>query len=288
MRHILAVALALASGVVGCCYLGRGPGGAPASDARGATEAATAGHAVVLDVALIERPAGDGFLDRELWDLGNEQGVDLELKPALEENGLRVAQVGGMLPARLQALLKSPRSCPDPRRLRAEPDAPTPVQVGPPRKALAFEVHERGGARPLDLTDATCFFEVTPALEGEDGLRLRFRPRIRHGKARIETHVASDPGGPLRLAVEAREPVEEFPHLCWELTLVPDEYVLVGARRDRPGTIGSAYFTTAGRLKQHLLVLRASRLGSHGVDESMGQSPPLAMQAAWTARGTGR
>ncbi|MFO0845176.1 MAG: hypothetical protein U0797_22805 [Gemmataceae bacterium] len=287
MRQLLAVVLALASGAAGCCFQGTAPEGGPAGGARRAAEA-PGGHGIVLDMALVERPAGDDFLNQGVWDLGNEQCVDLEVKPLLEENGLRVGLIGGMLPPRLQALLKSPRTCPDPRRLRAEPDQPTPFPVGPPRARLAFQSFQAGQGKPVELADANCSFGVTPALAGEGGVRLRFLPRIRHGKAKAEPQVARDADGSLRWAVEAKEPVEEFPHLAWELPVNADEYVLIGGRCDRPGTLGASYFLTADGKAQKLLVLRAARLSSRAVDENLTQSPPLALQAVWTARGSAR
>jgi hypothetical protein len=285
MRQLLAVVLALASGAAGCCFQGTAPGGATAGDARRAAEA-PAGHGIVVDVRLVERPAGDEFLNQGVWDLGNEQCVDLEVKPVLEVNGLRVGLIGGTLPPRLQALLKSPRTCPDPRVLHAAPDQPIPLAVGPPRPKLAFRSFQGGQGRAAELADASCFFEVTPALVGEGGVRLRFTPHIRHGKAKAEPQVARDPDGSLRWAVEAKEPVEEFPQLVWELPVNADEYVLIGARCDRPGTLGAAYFLTADGKGQKLLVLRAARLSSRAVDENLSQSPPLALQATWTARGS--
>lgn len=292
MRHLLAVVLALASGVIGCHCLPGTPGGdsAPMSDARRTTDSATQEQVVFLDVALIERPRGDYFLEQELWELGNEQGIDLESKPMLEENGLRICQIGGLLPARLQALLTSPRTCPDPRRLRAEPDQPTPVQVGPMRPKVAFQLRQGNSSQPLNLEQAHCFFEVLPSLEGEQGLRLRFTPRIRHGKTRIEPHVTRDPDGPLRWAVEAREPIEDFPQLRWELTVGPNEYVVIAGRPDRPETLGAAYFMpTAGRNQQRVMVIRACQMAAgDGVDEAFSQSPPLALQAAWMPRASRR
>lgn len=285
MRQWMAVVLALASGVAGCCFQGTAPEGLPASDARRAAEA-PAGHTIVVDMAFLERPASDEFLNQGLWDLGNEQCIDLDTKPLLEENGLRVGQIGGMLPPRLQALLKSPRSCPDPRRLRADLDNPTPIQVGAPRARLVFEARHHGQGRTVELSDATCFFEVIPTVDPEGGIRLRFTPRVRHGKAQAEPRVARDAGGVLRWAVEVKEPIEDFPQLGWELPVTSDEYVLIGPRLDRPGTLGTAYFLAADGGTQKLLVLRASKLSSREVDETLTQSPPLALQATWMARGS--
>ena len=103
MRLLLATMVALAS-LPGCGLL---PGKGRTSQSHDAQfpvrAAAPQGDTVYLDVALIERPAGDDFLDREVWDSSDEQGVGLEVKPILEENGLRIGQFG-LLPDRLQTL----------------------------------------------------------------------------------------------------------------------------------------------------------------------------------------
>src|SRR5207247_4496708 len=69
---------------------------------------------VQLDVAILERPLGDPFLDKELWQHTDEMIVDLDRKAAVEDNGYRVGQIIGMTPGKLQDLLKSPRSCINP------------------------------------------------------------------------------------------------------------------------------------------------------------------------------
>lgn len=295
MRHLQAVVLALASAAVGCCGLPGWLGGrhhptGPAGDPQPVVEArrpadASARQAVLLDVALVERPRGDAFLEGELWELGNEQGVDLETKPLLEENGLRVGQIGGILPARLQALVTSPHSCPEPtRRLRADAEQGTQVQVGGSRARLTFAVQQGADRRAVELANAVCFLDVTPTPDGERRVRLRFTPRVRHGKAAFQPRVARDPGGALRWDVEAREPVEEFPALSWELTVGPDEYVLIGPRLDRPDTLGAAYFLGQSERGpvQKLLVLRAVPLADPSPDDTLQGAPPLALQASWT------
>jgi hypothetical protein len=126
-----------------------------------------------------------------------------------------------------------------------------------------------------------------PALDGENRLHLTFRPRIRHGKARLETHVARDPDGLLRWTREAREPIEDFNHLRWEVTVGTEEYVVIGARLDHPDTLGTAYFLPEGIRggTQKLLVLRATLVRS---GEGPVSQVPLALQASLTARGSRR
>ncbi|MFO0877020.1 MAG: hypothetical protein U0840_06570 [Gemmataceae bacterium] len=287
MRHLQAVVLVLTFALVGCCgLLETSREVAPTIAERQPMGSTTPGQTFVLDVALLERPRGDAFLNQDLWELGNEQGVNLETKPILEEHGLRVGQIGGLLPPRLQALMTSKRTCPDPRRLRAESEQPAPVQVGPSQARLAVLVGPGDPPRKLELTDAVCFFEVIPQAERQDGIRLTIRPVIRHGQAKIEPRVERDAEGTLRWSVEARDYVEEFPDLHWEMNLNADEYVLIGARLDRTDRLGPAMFLSADGRTQRLLVLRALRLEHQVIDENLSQSPPLALQATWTARGS--
>jgi hypothetical protein len=292
MRHVQAVVLALAAGVVGCCFTGRsGRDVSMTQVARPPTDTPS-GEIVYLDVALIEQPFGDRFVNRDLWDLGDEQGINLELKPVLEENGLRVCQLGDMLPARLQTLLASARSCPDPRRLRAEPGKPTLLLIGRPRNRCAFQLAGDAGRRQVALEQAQCLLEVVPVLEDEQRVRLCFTPHLRHGKERITPRVEKDPDGPLRWAMEARAPVEEFPALRWECTIGPKEFIVLGGQPERANSLGRSFFVPEGESTptQWLLVLRASRVQlGLPADESLRQAPPIAMQAAWpAARGSSR
>src|SRR4051794_15409274 len=64
---------------------------------------------VLLELALIERPLGDPFLNDEIWSSADCQVVDLEKKGFLEDNGFRIGQIVGMNPAKLQTLLDSER-----------------------------------------------------------------------------------------------------------------------------------------------------------------------------------
>src|SRR5262245_36631374 len=65
---------------------------------------------VQMDVALLEQPPGDAYLNGELWQTADESGVDLDRWDSLAGNGFRIGQFAGILPDRLQALLTSERS----------------------------------------------------------------------------------------------------------------------------------------------------------------------------------
>lgn len=290
MRHLQAVVLVCLSGMIGCSMTGT-LSSTPLPEVRATAELEAGPEVVFLDIALLERPTGDRFLNHDVWESGDEQGVALESKPILEENGLRVCQIGGLLPPRLQGLLGSRQSCPDPRRLRAIADQPTPVQIGPARARCAFRMEHPEGGRAIDVARATCFFEVVPLIEADGRVRLRFTPRIRHGDTRLETRVVREADGSLRWGVEPCDAVESLPGLGWEVTLTAEEYAVVGARLDRPDTLGTSYFVPDGPEgpTQRLLVVRATRQPwkkSETVTHEL--AAPLALQAGWTVRGSQR
>src|SRR6516225_7580746 len=71
----------------------------------------TAQDAIDLQTALIEASIGDRFVNHDLWTIADDQVLSLSQKAVLEENGFRIAQVGGVTPAGLLSLLTSERSC---------------------------------------------------------------------------------------------------------------------------------------------------------------------------------
>lgn len=293
MRYLPAVLVALAAGCLGCGGLDSLPSYRRSQPPPAPPQETEPQRYVALDMAVIECPYGDPFLEDELWQRGDEH-VDLDVQPILEENGLRVCRIGGVLPARLQALLISPRSCSPPRRLRADLDKPTPVLVNSRHPHLAIQYRDGDKAREIQFDQAQCLFEIIPSRDEDDGLKLRFRSRLRHGRALIETKVANDPGGELHWTKEPGEPTEDLPALTWELPIRPDEFLVLGTRLDRPGTFGHACFINSGGAKriQTVLVLRASSVCGAESAEPSGdtrkQSPPLAAQASLTAREHGR
>jgi hypothetical protein len=176
---------------------------------------------VQIDVAVLERPVGDLYINQGLWAFADEQVVALESKAVLEDNGFRIGQIGGITPAELQTLLTSERSC-----------------------ALL--------PRP------------TPDFSG--------------------------------WMFQQERPVERYPTLGWEVNLSPNEYIVVGARLERPHTLGHRFFVHPDEPNpvQRLLVIRTGRTTAEDpslpatAEETNGYwTPPLASQAAWSsARGT--
>lgn len=253
------------------------------------------GDAFQLETYLIETSLRDPFVEEELWSLADDQVVPLELKALLEKNGLRVAQVGGVAPAGLQALMRSPRSCPDPRRIQQAFGKTADVKLGPPLAQATFQVQADGATTPLDLHQAECYIIVAPTMATDGRIRLRCKPEVRHGNSVVAPSPSQDRTTWL---FQKQQPTETFDGLAWEVTLGAAEYTVIGGRFDRPDSLGNVAFirTQESPPRQRILVLRASRPGNPGIRESenapdtfTGRTPPLAIQAAWTtARGSDR
>jgi hypothetical protein len=297
MRHWLAVVVALAGGVLGGCVSEQPERSTARLHAPGL--AGPVGEDVVyLDVAEIERPAGDAFLNRDLWSDADEQvvhvegddpSVSLERKTALEKNGFRIAQIGGLQPPeKLQDLLLSQRNC-KAHRIQLHADHDTTIPLGPTRKQCRYRLHQEGQSVALEFQNAQCFFEVMTSLAEEGRVSLRFTPHVKHGELNTAFTPLRDAAGVLRWGRQEQQPEEIYPELSWTVTTAINEYVVIGTACENGETLGEQFFLSSednpGR--QRLLVLRATHVPS--ADRvTQGRSPPLALRASWTAvRGRG-
>jgi hypothetical protein len=252
---------------------------------------------VYVDVAIIERTLGDSFLNRELWSEADEEvvhvdsepSVNLERKTALQKNGFRIGQVGGLLPSRLQDLLTSERSC-QTRRIQLHAGHETILSCGPIWPQCRYRLVHDDRPETVELDKAQCKLKVVPSLAGEGRLRLHFMPRIKHGEMKPAIVPILDTDGQRRWDRQENQAEEVYPWLDWTLTLVPNEYVVVGALLGTGEALGEQFFLTREDdhpIVQRLLVLRATHVPTP-VQEDLGRCPPLALRAGMsTIRGYG-
>lgn len=237
---------------------------------------------VVMDVAILERPLGDHYINEDFWKHADEQAIALERKAMLADNGFRIGQVGGITPEGLQALLTSERSCARPRRLQLHAGNPTALPIGPPLPQCHFEIHQEEQQTPVTLENAQCVLTVVPSLTSDGRTRLHFTPEVQHGESQQQPRPLADRSG---WEMNKERPAEKYPALGWEVTLAPNEYIVVGARYDRPQTLGHRCFVRKDTTPpvQQLLVIRTTRPTEGVVPETTaafaGRVPPLAFQA---------
>jgi hypothetical protein len=257
---------------------------------------AAAADVVQIEVSLVERPVGDRFINQELWTLADEQIIPLERKAALEENGFHVGQLGGNTPAGLLTLLTSERSNVNPRRLFVHAGQPSRVILGPTAASFSCKVQQDGEATNVAVEKAQCAFNMIASLTADGRTRLQFTPQIRHGDKMLAPRPAADGSG---FVLQEEWPTESYPWLVWDVTLAANQYVVVGARPERPETLGYQCFVRRQESApvQRLLVIRTWRTTATSPSEILADStdeeslasrvPPLAQQAAWTkARGS--
>jgi hypothetical protein len=247
---------------------------------------------VVMDVAVLERPAGDRYLNGALWSTIDEQSVDLERRALLEDNGLRVGQLGGMLPAGLQSLLTTDRGDADRHRVWKHSGTGKLVALGGVHPKMQFQLLADGKPTPVALENAQWQLQVVPTLLADGRVKLTITPQAEHGRRGLLPQAGED-----GFSLQGQRPTERYAALTWDVTLAAQEYVVVGTRFDQPGTLGHACFvdTDVARPVQRLLVIRANRGGDAagptpaGAEAAApGEAPPLALRAArTTVRGSG-
>src|SRR5262249_2517256 len=118
-------------------------------------------NVVQVDVALIERPLGDEFLNKELWTHTDEMIVDIERRGVSEDDGFRVGPLVGGTPSGLQTLLKSPRACINPRRRMVLSGHTVSQILGSDKIQASFTIHQGTRSEEVTLTQARFCLDVT-------------------------------------------------------------------------------------------------------------------------------
>jgi hypothetical protein len=289
MRRLWAI-LGLLCGLAAGCLTGE-PAAAPDRwlERLSPFQGKAAFDVVVMDVALVQVPVGDRYLNQDLWAAADEQIIPAERRGSMEDNGLRIGLAGAIPPEGLLNLIVSPRNCPEPRRIQTHTGNSTTVPLGSTFAELNFLLHDDAHptGQPVSLADADIGLMVTPTLTPEGRVHLQFVPQVEHGKTALQPGPAADRSG---WELQQQRPCERYPFLAWETTISPGEYLVVGACYDRRGTLGHrAFIRTEPVPVQRILVLRASPLkpepmaGAIADDPSFRKAPPLACQAQFTA-----
>jgi hypothetical protein len=238
---------------------------------------------VQMDVAILECPIGDRTINQEIWALADEQAVAMEAKAVLDDNGFRVGQVGGITPPELQALLTSERNCVQPHRIQLHANNTHDIALGPAATSCRFQIHLNREEKPVALDKGQYTLAVVPTLTEDGRTKLRFTPQIQTGPPRLLPRRKGS-----GWEWQEQRPAENYTALSWDVTLPPNDYVLIGGRFDCPNTLGNASFIRPDEAKpvQRLLVIRTARPALNPLDETtansaplLSRSPPLALQA---------
>jgi hypothetical protein len=239
---------------------------------------------VILEVSLLELPLGDRYVNQEMWTGADEQFLSPELRILQEENGFRVAMLHGRPPDRLQSMLGNERFNRNSRQRRLRSGDTTTLDIGTKLELCEFELTTDGGTQSLKLEQPFCQMQVHPVIENDNRIRISFAPQIQHyDNKRLPSISAAS-----ILPLQNHRVTDPYPALKFDVTLGSNEWVVVGARYDKPKSLGFQFFVQpeAEKPVQRLLVLRAAR-GDGGVSalpvskpDSAASDLSLASQAA--------
>ncbi|VTS05513.1 hypothetical protein [Tuwongella immobilis] len=256
------------------------PAPAPAS----ATE-----NVVFVDVAQLERAWGDPIMDGPVWSGIDEQVLPSERKALMEENGLRVGLVTGLVPPELQQMLTSERFSINPRRMHLRMGNTGQITLGDPRPTASMKVllHLDQEPKVRTFQSAQIGLKIQPSVQSDGRIRLKLIPQVQHGE---KAHWASvNVAGNHSWTLANDRPTELFEDLAIEATVGANEYLVIGTRRQRQDTFGFYGFAEPKREKpiQRLLVLRVGQTQPEAAELSKIAAPdrtiiaqPLASQAS--------
>lgn len=211
---------------------------------------------VELHYLFVDRPEGDPLLCNTLWAEADEQAIPLELKTALNGNGIRVARLGGKLSPEMVKLLTETKS--QARRHHTHSGSLAKIQMTDVLPEWNLFRMEDGKPRGDELKDGQGYFYVTPTIVDSSLARLTIAPEIEFGE-RIHKRVpAPDLSG---WTIKNDRESQSFPELKLDLEMASGDYILLGALLDKPGSIGRYFFTRqeSGKGRQVVLLVRVLR-----------------------------
>jgi hypothetical protein len=284
MRLGLAAVLALLSATLPGCFTPDGERDGALFGVKRLFGGPTGNDVVRLCVAVVERPVGDPTLDRDLWDLVDEQVLDSDRRLQLARNGFRVGRFGGAPPPALHALVSSERTCSaSPQHIQLRAGNEHIVRIGPSSSQCRFRLDQDGQSTDVELAQALCQLRVVPTLANDGGVTLRFIPFVKHGPMKQKPVAVRTPGGELQWDLVVAQDEETYPWLAWEMTVDANDTVVIGSRPDAADTLGQRSFaqTEIAAPMKRVLVLRASRVLADpaAAATSQGRGVPLAIQA---------
>src|SRR5262249_33757666 len=157
-----------------------------------------------------------------LWSHTDQTVVGLDEKAVVDDNGFRVGTIVGGPPRALQALLRSPRSCLDPRRWLlpcgpAGADAEQKhINLGPVHAEARLLLKQQGRMTEEAFASVQYQIDIEASTAAEERVRVRFTPRIEHGESMRSVVVPADCS---QFAVKTEKPAKAFGGLSWEVTL---------------------------------------------------------------------
>lgn len=239
---------------------------------------------VFVESALLQANHGEHAIEEEIWSTADDLVVSPETRAALKANGLRVAQVGGIMPTALMKLLTDPHTCVKAHRHIRRSGGPIELPVGGVRPSVEFVYSDGTTELPQHYSLAQFKLHIVPQCDPSDGVTLEIAPRLYHGEQRLRPEAGPSGGG---WSLVGQQDQFTDPRLKCQLTLSPNEYILIGGYAQEPLTFGGqCFFGQDGtRCVQWVIALRAGRMQPNNrlADGQVSGIVPLALQASQPA-----
>jgi len=245
----------------------------------------SADHALI-EVALIERPIRDEYINQRIWENVDELIVDLGRDSALQQNGFRIGKLVGPTPEDFQKMLLSKRCCANPHAMIFPAGKTSTIYLGPEMPVSTHEFVEGSLRTEVMLDQARYGLEVTAQFDSAGRTKLKFLPKVENGAPMLPFEAV-----PERSAWELRidKASKKYPDLSWEVTLSTNQFLLIGCQLQREKTLGwNAFMLSPSDANvQRMLVIRSCRpvtsreANQNSIDEMIRVDPsaPLALQA---------
>lgn len=245
----------------------------------------SADHALI-EVALIEQPMRDEFINKKIWEQVDEVIVDFDRDGALNQNGFRLGQLVGPTPEDFQKMLLSKRCCSNPHAMIFPAGKTATIYLGPELPQSTYDFVEGMQRTEVTLGQARYCLDVTAQFDTLGRTKLKFMPKIENGEPVFPFEAVPERSTwELRIEKASRK----YPELSWEVTLSPNQYLLLGCQLHREKTIGWSAFTQSPSAAnvQRMLVIRSCRpvtareANQSSMEEMIRVDPsaPLALQA---------
>jgi hypothetical protein len=265
----LALALMLSSCAVGCASSATSTRNkSPLAPFKPSLETST------LDVTFVRHEYELTALNDELWSQVDETAIPADVRSALLMNGLRAGVITGAVPLQLESMLsgQSQTARLSTEGLAAAANQPViapslsqrTLHVLPNQRSelLTSDVYERLNLLVREENNegfgntyfkAHCALAVTATPLGDGRVRLSLVPEVQHGEPRQQYR--GDDG---MWRVDSSRPKVSLEKMAFDVVLSPGQAVVLGARADRPSSVGHYFFTepVAGELEQKLLLIR--------------------------------
>jgi hypothetical protein len=226
-----------------------------------------------LEVSFVRHEYELPALNDELWKDVDETAIPPEVRGALMKNGFRAGVISGALPLQLESMLsaanQAPTSTGNPASAPATGQPTTApaisrrtLHVLPNQRSelLASDVYERLNLLVREENEgsghtyfkARCALAVTTTPLGDGRVRMSLVPEVQHGEPRQQYR--GDDG---MWRVDSARPKVALEKLAFEVVLAPGQAIVLGARADRPASVGHYFFTEPldGELEQKLLLI---------------------------------